>query len=111
MSKSGYTYILTNKTRTVFYIGVTSDIKNRILRHKVGKASAFTTRYNSKMLVHYEEFPDMNQAIQREKQLKRWKRDWKIDLVREKNPNFQDIADGWYSQEELDAAAIHLLSN
>ena len=62
---------MSNKNRTTFYIGVTSNLKNRIADHKNGKGSAFTKRYNLEDLVYFEDFPDIMQAIDREKQLKR----------------------------------------
>ncbi|HKJ06306.1 MAG TPA: GIY-YIG nuclease family protein, partial [Flavobacteriaceae bacterium] len=68
-----YVYILTNKNKTVLYIGVTNNIKNRIAYHKTSK-SAFTYKYNCFYLIYYERFGDVNQAIKREKILKGWKR-------------------------------------
>ena len=87
-----YVYILTNKYRTVFYIGVTNNLVKRIEAHKEGVGSAFTQKYNVKSLIYFEEFISVSQAISREKQLKNWKREWKINLIKSKNPNLEDIS-------------------
>ena len=87
-----YVYILTNKYRTVFYIGVTNNLAKRIEAHKEGVGSAFTQKYNVKSLIFFEEFTSISQAILREKQLKNWKREWKINLIKSKNPNLEDIS-------------------
>jgi putative endonuclease len=71
----GFTYIMSNSVRAVLYVGVTSNIRDRVLRHKIGKGSVFTSKYKCVDLVLMEEFPDMTQAIQREKQLKSWHRE------------------------------------
>ena len=84
--KQSYVYIMTNKYRTTFYIGVTSNLENRIIQHALGEGSKFTKKYNLKDLVYFEDFTDINQAIIREKQLKNWHHDWKINLIKEKNP-------------------------
>lgn len=89
--KNGYVYILTNKYHTVFYIGVTSDLESRIYDHKNGKGSIFTRKYNLKNLVWFDEFPRIEDAISREKQLKNWKREWKINLIKAQNPEFRDL--------------------
>ncbi len=82
-----YVYILSNKNRTTLYIGVTSDLKLRIQQHQQKVGSEFTTKYNVTDLVYYEEYSDINQAIQREKQLKNWRREWKLNLIKELNPD------------------------
>ena len=89
--KSSYIYILTNKYRTTFYIGVTTNLKQRIEEHQLGKGSNFTSKYNLKFLIYYEEFLDINQAIKREKQLKNWKKEWKLNLIKQINPNLETI--------------------
>ena len=91
MLKAGYVYIMTNKNRTSFYIGVTSDLKTRIADHKNGIGSDFTTKYKLTDLVFYEEFPDIYQAIDREKQLKNWHRQWKVNLIQSVNPELKDL--------------------
>lgn len=89
--KGGYVYIMSNKNHSSFYIGVTSDIKTRIADHKNGVGSKFTSKYNLNELLYYEEFPDIYQAIDREKQLKNWHRQWKINLIKSANPEMKDL--------------------
>ena len=86
-----YIYILTNKYRTTFYIGVTNNLSKRILEHNENKGSYFTQKYNLKSLIYYEEFTSIKEAIAREKQLKNWKREWKINLIKEVNPTLKDL--------------------
>ncbi len=90
----GWTYILTNKPRGVLYIGVTADLAARMMQHRAGKGSAFCRRYGLKQLVLVEEHAEMIAAIAREKALKAWKRDWKIELVEKGNPDWHDLFDG-----------------
>ncbi|MEQ9309338.1 MAG: GIY-YIG nuclease family protein [Balneolaceae bacterium] len=94
--KSGYVYILANKHRTVFYTGVTSNLLQRIYQHKHEKGSKFTARYNVHELIFYEEFPTMYEAISAEKKLKKWKRAWKLDLIKTINPEMKDLWDDIY---------------
>lgn len=77
---------MANKYRTTFYIGVTSDLKSRIYDHLTGEGSELTKKYNLSDLVYFEEFTDINQVILREKQLKNWHHDWKINLIKGINP-------------------------
>ena len=91
MSKSGYVYIMSNKGRTVLYIGVTSDLEARVTQHKSGEGSVFTRRYNCHDIIYYEVFDDIESAIEREKVLKRWKRRWKEELITAFNPNLRDL--------------------
>ncbi|MDD5197495.1 MAG: GIY-YIG nuclease family protein [Candidatus Gracilibacteria bacterium] len=89
---SGYIYITSNEKRGTLYIGVTSDITKRIWEHKnTVDPKCFTTRYNCKHLVYYEVFDNIIHAIEREKQLKNWHRDWKINLIEAKNPEWKDL--------------------
>jgi len=90
MSKSGFVYIMTNKNRTTLYIGVTNDLCRRIYEHKnhLLKGS-FTDRYNLEHCIYYEEFSYFNKAIQREKELKKWNRQKKEDLISKKNPEWK----------------------
>lgn len=94
--RKGFVYIMSNKNRTTFYIGVTNAIKRRVLEHKTGKGSAFTKKYNLVDLVYYEIIEGLEECIQREKQLKNWHRDWKINLIKEDNPEMVDLAADWY---------------
>ncbi|PCJ97204.1 MAG: endonuclease [Flavobacteriaceae bacterium] len=89
--QESFVYILTNKYRTTFYIGVTSNLNKRIMDHQLGEGSKFTKKYNLTDLVHYETFIDINQAIAREKQLKNWHHDWKLNLIKEQNPTLKTL--------------------
>ena len=84
-------YILTNKKDGVLYIGVTSNLLQRIWQHKNNQVEGFTQKYNTHTLVYYELFEDMESAITREKQLKKWNRDWKICLIEKENSNWDDL--------------------
>lgn len=81
MHKS-YVYILTNTYRTTFYVGVTANLKKRLEEHYEETASKFTKKYNLKDLIYFEVFTDINQAISREKQLKNWHKEWKLNLIK-----------------------------
>ena len=89
--KEGFVYILTNPGRTVLYIGVTSDLVTRMKDHSIGKGSEFCRRYQVKILVYYELLPDIMSAIRMEKQLKQWKRKWKLELIKKRNPEMKDL--------------------
>ena len=91
MSKSGYLYILSNKHRTVYYTGVTSQLLIRINDHRNGMGCDFTKKYNIRELLYYEEFPTIYEAIQAEKRVKKWKRAWKIELIKSLNPEMVDL--------------------
>ena len=84
-------YILTNINNTPFYIGVTSNLPKRIWEHKNKFVDGFTKKYNVDKLVYYELTENIETAINREKQLKNWHRDWKIKLIKKINPNFDDL--------------------
>jgi len=77
--------------RPTLYIGVTSDLIKRVYEHKQGVADGFTKKYSLKKLLYYESFDNIEDAIQREKQLKHWNRDWKLQLIKEKNPELNDL--------------------
>jgi len=89
-------YILTNKSNSIFYIGVTSDLEGRVFEHKLKIHDGFTSKYNCNKLVYYEEFQWIQDAIGREKQLKAGSRQKKIDLIIADNPSWSDLSDGWY---------------
>lgn len=89
--KRGWTYILTNKPRGVLYIGVTSDLAARITQHRSGRGSAFCRKYGLDRLVHVEEHGEIIDAIAREKAMKAWKREWKIELIEKANPGWDDL--------------------
>ena len=89
--RSYWTYILASKPRGTPYIGVTNGLIRRVEQHRAGEASVFTRKYSVHTLVWYEEFADVHQAIQREKTLKHYKRDWKINLIERTNPHWADL--------------------
>ena len=92
MKKGGYIYILTNKTNTVLYVGVTSDLSLRMQQHLSGYyKNSFTSRYKVTKLVYYEEFLSIEDAIRREKQLKSGSRKNKIALIEKRNPEWRDL--------------------
>ena len=91
MSK-GYVYILSNIERTTLYIGVTSNLNQRVWNHRQGEGSKFTKKYKLTILLYAEEFDSISDAITREKQLKAWRRDWKWELIKKSNPELMD----WY---------------
>ena len=87
-----YTYILTNKSRTVLYIGVTNGLTKRVLQHRSGKTDGFTRRYHCDRLVFFEHFAKPSEAIAREKRLKGWRRQKKEELIVCQNPRWEDLA-------------------
>ena len=89
--KQACIYILANKSRGTLYIGVTSDLTARICQHKNDLVAGFTEKYQVHMLVYYEIHETMLDAIQREKQLKKWNREWKIRLIEEFNATWTDL--------------------
>ncbi len=92
MEKQPCVYILASGKRGYIYIGVTSNLPQRIYQHKSGAVNGFAKQRNCKHLVHFEMFEDMPNAIAREKQLKNWHRDWKMNLIGESNPNWDDMS-------------------
>jgi putative endonuclease len=91
MEKLPCVYILTNKPLGTLYIGVTSNLPQRIWQHKTKVTKGFTEKYNLNKIVWYEAHADIMSAIQREKALKAWKRDWKIRIIEEMNPLWRDL--------------------
>lgn len=89
--KQYYVYILASKKHGVLYIGVTSELIGRTWQHKEGVAEGFSKRYWVKRLVYFEVYDEVEQAILREKRLKKWNREWKILLIEEKNPEWRDL--------------------
>ncbi|MDB5478458.1 MAG: Excinuclease subunit domain protein [Alphaproteobacteria bacterium] len=92
MEKSYCVYILTNQSKRVLYIGVPGNLQQRLYQHKNKTASEFTTRYNANILVYFEQTENVESAILREKQLKGWKRQRKIDLITAVNPHWSDLS-------------------
>lgn len=95
MEKSGYVYILTNSTDTVFYIGVTNNLSRRLAEHGEDRPGTFTAKYHLHKLVYVEVFDSVSNAIEREKQLKGWSKQKKIDLIRSANPEFHDLQESY----------------
>ena len=96
MQKGGFVYIMSSGHNGTLYIGVTSDLPGRVWQHKEGTADGFTKKYGCKMLVWFEQFGDIELAIQREKQMKEWKRLWKLRLIEELNPDWDDLHEGLF---------------
>jgi len=94
MGRRGYVYILASQKNGTLYTGVTSDLAGRLYQHQTGTGSKFATRYGVKRLVWFDEYDWIVDAIAREKAIKKWPRQWKIKLIEENNPNWQDIS--WY---------------
>ena len=88
-------YILTNKTNKVLYLGVTNDLVRRIFEHKNKLVEGFAKKYNLNKLIYYEVTKDISSAIEREKQLKNWHRDWKINLIKSFNPMWKDLGENF----------------
>ncbi|MGI9877003.1 GIY-YIG nuclease family protein [Vibrio chagasii] len=86
-------YITSNRANSVLYVGVTGNLKPRIWLHKTGEVDGFTKKYNVHKLVYCEVFEDFRAAIEREKQLKRWNRTWKDNLINKRNPSRRDLYD------------------
>ena len=92
MEKGGYVYFMTNQSNNVLYVGVTNSLSRRVGEHASGHGSTFTSKYNCHKLVYFEVFPDIMQAIAREKQIKHYKREWKNELVNRMNPEWRDLS-------------------
>jgi len=90
-----YVYIMSNKTRSTLYIGVTNDLERRVREHRNGIGTEFTNKYRLFELVYFEQISSITLAIQREKQLKRWHKEWKMNLIKELNPELIDLAKDW----------------
>jgi putative endonuclease len=91
-----YLYILTNKKEGVLYIGATNDLERRIFEHKNKLIKGFSSRYNLDKLVYFETYQFIEDAIKREKNMKKWKREWKINLIVEHNPDWGDLSKEWF---------------
>ena len=91
--KSYYVYILAGRRNGTLYIGVTNDLVRRAYDHKSNVIQGFTEKYGARDLVYYESYTDVRDALTREKRLKKWKRQWKIDLIEKENPGWNDLYD------------------
>jgi putative endonuclease len=95
----GWVYIMANSAFGTLYVGVTSDLEKRVAQHKAGTFKGFTHRYCVTRLAYAERHDDIVSAIRREKNIKHWPRAWKIDLIMAQNPNWDDLAEGVYSDD------------
>ena len=92
--KNYYIYILASRKNGTLYIGVTNDLVRRVSEHKKGEVKGFTQKYHVNDLVYFERYSMINDAIRREKQLKKWNRSWKIVLIEKENPGWRDLYEG-----------------
>ncbi len=93
MSNTYYVYIMASKRNGTLYIGVTDDLSRRVWEHREGLVDGFTKKHNVHQLVYFETFEDINEAIHREKRLKKYKREWKINLIQEHNVEWPDLTE------------------
>lgn len=94
-NKRFYVYILSNFNNKVLYVGLTNNIVRRVGEHKDSLVKGFTQKYNVTKLIYFEEYGDFYSAMSREKQLKKWKRLWKEELIKTSNPNFEDLSNNF----------------
>ena len=112
-----YVYILTNQSNKSLYIGVTNNLVRRMFEHKNKLVEGFTRKYNLTKLVYYESTVDVETAIRREKQLKNWHRDWKINLITQHNPEWKDLSEDFQEMlkqvqhDSNDRPVVNLLRN
>jgi putative endonuclease len=92
VSKVYYVYLLASRRNGTLYIGVTNDLARRAWEHREGMAPGFTKKYGVKLLVYYETFDNIDAAIHRETRLKKYKREWKLNLIEQGNPNWRDLS-------------------
>jgi len=86
-----YVYIMASRRNGTLYVGVTSGLKKRVYEHKNDLVQGFTQKYGVRMLVYYEQTTNVESAIRREKQMKEWKRKWKLELIEKMNPEWRDL--------------------
>ena len=99
MSKQYYIYIMTNLSHTL-YTGVTNNLEKRVYEHKNKLVPGFTSKYNINMLVYFETYNDIRDAISREKQIKGWRREKKIALIESQNPRWKDLSSEWFGKRD-----------
>ena len=92
-----YVYVMSNRAG-IAYVGVTNDLARRVMEHKKGTLPGFSSRYQTTRLVYYEKFQYVDDAIAREKQIKKWRRDKKRALIRDLNPMWKDLSEGWFDE-------------
>ena len=101
MEENCYIYILTNRLRGTLYIGVTNNLLRRVWEHRQRVVPGFTQKYRLRRLVYFEHCTDFATAIEREKKLKRWRRQWKLDLIEGENPKWHDLYPEIAQSEEV----------
>ncbi|MBI5403038.1 MAG: GIY-YIG nuclease family protein [Ignavibacteriae bacterium] len=97
-----YVYILTNKNNTVFYTGFTNNLLRRVIEHKYKITDGFTKKYKVIKPVYFERFADVFIAIKREKRLKKWNRDWKLEIIKNENPTLRDLIFDYITPKEVE---------
>ncbi|MGB0036203.1 MAG: GIY-YIG nuclease family protein [Candidatus Acidiferrales bacterium] len=100
MSRTFYVYILASRSRTL-YTGVTNKLQRRVIEHREGLVHGFTSKYKIQRLVYFEMFADIRLAIQREKEIKAWRREKKVWLIKRENPTWEDLADVLFPEERM----------
>jgi len=93
-----WVYMMQSASRRALYVGTTSKLTNRVFQHKTHGRGGFTAKYNAERLVWFEQFSDMRSAIEREKQIKGWRREKKELLVQAQNPQWRDLSEGWFER-------------
>ncbi|SNR85571.1 MULTISPECIES: GIY-YIG nuclease family protein [unclassified Azospirillum] len=93
MSRTYHVYIMASDRNGTLYVGITSDLARRVYEHRQGAMAGFTKRYGVKRLVYLEPFDDVEHALQRERQIKKWNRNWKLELIEKTNPQWLDLYD------------------
>jgi putative endonuclease len=106
-----YVYILANKVNTVLYVGVTNNLFRRVVEHKLQLHEGFTKRYNVYKLVYFESFQYVNDAISRETEIKRWKRQWKNRLIFKENKEMRDLIYDYMSEKEIEDLKEYVLED
>lgn len=104
--KQGFVYILANKKNGTIYVGITSDLIKRIYEHKNKLINGFSRKYNLTNLVYYEVHDNIEEATNRERQIKNWHRQWKINLIEKNNPNWNDLSESiGYEQRDSETSS------
>ena len=106
MKKQGFVYIMGNN-RPTLYIGVTSNLAKRVYEHKKNIVKGFTQKYKLHKLIYYEAYSNIELAIRREKQLKSWHRKWKLNLIKQQNPNLKDLSRDLFNQDTFNDPEIN----
>ncbi len=106
MARDYYVYILTNRLKTVLYIGVTNNLERRLQEHKIGMVDGFSKKYQTHELIYFEQTSDPLSAITREKQLKGWSRKKKEELINKTNKYWKDLSDDLFPDEDLSSLRL-----